>query len=67
MIRALEWTRDNIAVFGGDPGNVTVFGESAGAFDTLAMIASPSPRGCSIGPSSRAVATVWPKWPKPSA
>ena len=45
MIRALEWTRDNIAVFGGDPGNVTVFGESAGAFDTLAMIASPLAKG----------------------
>ena len=44
-IRALEWTRDNIDAFGGDPGNVTVFGESAGAFDTLAMMASPLASG----------------------
>ncbi|MCY3560808.1 MAG: carboxylesterase family protein, partial [bacterium] len=45
MIRALEWTRDNIGAFGGDPGNVTVFGESAGAFNTLAMMASPLAEG----------------------
>ena len=45
MVRALEWTRDNVAAFGGDPGNVTVFGESAGAFDTLAMMASPLAQG----------------------
>ena len=45
MIRALEWTRDNIAAFGGDPGNVTVFGESAGALNTLAMMASPLAEG----------------------
>lgn len=45
VVRALEWTRDNIAAFGGDPGNVTVFGESAGAYDTLAMMASPLAAG----------------------
>ncbi len=45
VVRALEWTRDNIAAFGGNPGNVTVFGESAGAFDTLAMMASPLAEG----------------------
>jgi para-nitrobenzyl esterase len=45
IIRALEWTRDNVAAFGGDPGNVTVFGESAGAGNTLAMMASPFATG----------------------
>ncbi len=41
IVRALEWVQANIGEFGGDPANVTVFGESAGAFDTLAMMASP--------------------------
>ncbi|MAD07271.1 MAG: carboxylesterase [Gammaproteobacteria bacterium] len=45
VVRALEWVQSNIEVFGGDPGNVTVFGESAGAFDTLAMMASPLAKG----------------------
>ena len=45
LVRALEWTRDNIAAFGGDPGRITVFGESAGAYNTLAMMASPLAEG----------------------
>ena len=44
-IRALQWVQQNIGEFGGDPANVTVFGESAGAFDTLAMMASPLAAG----------------------
>lgn len=45
IVRALEWTRDNIREFGGDPNNITVFGESAGGANTLAMIASPLAQG----------------------
>ncbi len=44
-VRVLDWVQDNIEVFGGDPGNVTVFGESAGSRDTLAMMLSPLANG----------------------
>jgi len=45
QIAALEWVRENIAAFGGDPDNVTIFGESAGGRDVLALLTSPLASG----------------------
>ena len=45
QIQALKWVRRNIAAFGGDPDNVTVFGESAGAQDTLLLMTAPLAQG----------------------
>ena len=45
MIAALRWVRDNVGGFGGDPDNVTIFGQSAGAFSVNAMMASPLAHG----------------------
>jgi para-nitrobenzyl esterase len=45
LVASLEWVRDNIARFGGDPGNVTIFGQSGGGGKVSALLAMPAATG----------------------
>src|SRR6202034_1380268 len=45
IVAVLEWVRDNAASFGGDPGNVTVFGQSGGGGKVSALMAMPAAKG----------------------
>jgi para-nitrobenzyl esterase len=45
QVAALEWVRDNIEAFGGDPENVTIFGESAGGMSVGTLLGTPSAKG----------------------
>lgn len=61
IVMALEWVRDNIAAFGGDPGNVTIFGQSGGGMKVTTLMAMPAATGLfhkaivQSGPFPRAV------------
>lgn len=64
QVAALEWVRDNVARFGGDPGQVTIFGESAGAMSVCTLLAMPAARGLfhrAIAQSGAAQATQTPE------
>jgi len=61
MVAGLEWTKKNIKKFGGDPDNVTIFGESAGSFAVSTLMASPLAKGLfqkGIGESGGAFSDV---------
>jgi para-nitrobenzyl esterase len=45
LVAALEWVRENVARFGGDPGNVTIFGQSGGGGKVSALLAMPAAKG----------------------
>ena len=45
LVAVLEWVRTNISRFGGDPGNVTIFGQSGGGGKVAALLAMPSAKG----------------------
>jgi para-nitrobenzyl esterase len=63
MVSALQWVKANIKKFGGDPDNVTIFGESAGSFAVSTLMASPLARGLfhkAIGESGAAFSDVLP-------
>ena len=76
QVAALQWAKRNIAQFGGDPANITIFGESAGAVSVQALVASPAANGLfakaisqsgggfSLAATLKAAETAGEAWPR---
>jgi len=67
QLQALRWVRDNIASFGGDPKNVTIFGESGGAQAVCVLLASPAARGLFHRAISQSAPCQWQFYPSLTA
>jgi para-nitrobenzyl esterase len=65
--QALRWVRDNIANFGGDPGNVTIFGQSGGAQAVCVLLASPPAKGLFHKAISESGSCQWELYPSLTA
>ncbi len=63
QIAALTWVKHNIQAFGGDPGKVTVMGESAGGQDILALLAAPAARGLFARAIIESPGGAWERYP----
>ncbi len=69
QVAALAWVRENTDAFGGDPGRVTVAGESAGAMSVTTLLTMPSARGLfqqAVTQPGAAAHTLAPRSPAPS-